>query len=85
MKRFAKNSNFMSEIDEMKYEYELGVLDDADREYYEKNFLTTNEKKNKDGDSEKKSLKSSYSSSDSGSYDSNSSEKQDMFDNNYEQ
>lgn len=39
MKRFAEKGNFMSEIDEMRYEYKIGILDQADREYFEKNLL----------------------------------------------
>lgn len=83
MKRFAETSNFMSEIDEMKYEYELGVLDESDTEYYEKNFLTN--EMNKEEDSDKKNLESSISSSDCSSCGSMNTEKQHLFDNNYEQ
>ena len=50
MKKFAEKGNFMSEIDEMRYEYKIGVLDKKDKEYFEKHFLNEKTEDEKEDD-----------------------------------
>jgi hypothetical protein len=42
---FKKSGNFMSELDELKYDYERGRLSEEDKKLYRRLQLEVNEKK----------------------------------------